>query len=189
MGKLILIKHAPPEVNPAVSSEQWHLGDKGRALCVPLAERIKPHSPTQIVSSTEPKAVETAEELSRLLNIPTRTQAGLEEHDRRDVPHMRSGEFISMIELLFRKPDELVLGNETADEAYERFAGTVRQIVPSDPNTTVAIVTHGTVMALLLARHNPERSGFDLWRQLALPSFVVVDSKQFRILEMTERIA
>src|SRR4051794_1171163 len=113
MSKLILIKHAPPEVDPSVSSEQWHLGEKGRRLCGPLAERVRKYSVSEIVTSSEPKAVETGEELAKLLSVATRVQEGLEEHDRRDVPHMRSGEFISMMELMFRRPDELVLGNET----------------------------------------------------------------------------
>ncbi|MBA2707010.1 MAG: histidine phosphatase family protein [Gemmatimonadaceae bacterium] len=189
MHKLILIKHAPPEVNPSISSEQWHLGEKGRALCVPLAERVKALGPTQIFSSTEPKAVETAQELSRHLGVPSRSKPGLDEHDRRDVPHMRSGEFISMVELLFRRPGELVLGNETADEAYERFAAAVREILAGDPDATPALVTHGTVLALFLARHNPDRQGFLLWRQLGLPSVVVVDADDFRIIETIDRVA
>ena len=188
MRKLILIKHAPPEVDPAVSSEQWHLGEKGRKLCGPLAERIRPYEPSRIVSSTEPKATETAQELGKVLAIPVATHAGLEEQDRRDVPHMRSGEFISMVELMFRKPDELVLGNETADEAYERIAAAVREIVSQNTASTSAVVTHGTVLALLLARHNPDRKPFDLWRQLGLPSVAVVNADDFRLQEIFERI-
>jgi 2,3-bisphosphoglycerate-dependent phosphoglycerate mutase len=188
MQKLILIKHAPPEVNPALSSEQWHLGAKGRTVCGPLAERVKTYAPTQIVSSTEPKAVETAQELSRHLKIPMRTQAGLEEHDRRDVPHMRSGEFIAMMELLFRKPSELVLGNETADEALARFEAAVQNVLSQTKDQTPAIVTHGTVMALLLAQHNPDRKAFELWRQLGLPSFVTVTTPNFAIEQVVQRV-
>src|SRR5262245_8453493 len=163
MSKLILIKHTPPEVDPAVSSEQWHLGEKGRKLCEPLAERLKQFLIGAIVTSAEPKAVETGEELARRLGVATRTHTGLEEHDRRNVPHRRSGEFISMMELLFRRPGELVLGDETAQEALERFEVAVQNVLWAASGKTLAIVTHGTVMALFLARHNRERKGFDLW--------------------------
>jgi 2,3-bisphosphoglycerate-dependent phosphoglycerate mutase len=188
MRKLILIKHAPPEVNPSISSEQWHLGEKGRKLCVPLAEKIRPLGPARIVSSTEPKAIETAQEVAKVLAIPMATHEGLEEHDRRDVPHMRSGEFISMMELMFRRPDELVLGNETADEALARFESAVDDVLSEAGDQTTAIVTHGTVLALFLARHNRDRKGFDLWRQLGLPSFVIVTLPEFMIEQVTERV-
>jgi broad specificity phosphatase PhoE len=53
---------------------------------------------------------------------------------------------------------------------------------------TTAIVTHGTVLALFLARHNRDRKGFDLWRQLGLPSFVIVTLPEFMIEQVTERV-
>ena len=52
----------------------------------------------------------------------------------------------------------------------------------------VTVVTHGTVLALFLARHNPDRNGFLLWRQLGLPSVVVVNASDFRIEEMIEKV-
>jgi 2,3-bisphosphoglycerate-dependent phosphoglycerate mutase len=188
MSKLILIKHAPPEVDPNVSSEQWHLGEKGRRLCGSLAERVKKYAVSEVVTSAEPKAVETGQELAKLLGVATRVQEGLEEHDRSGVPHMRSGEFISMMELMFRRPDELVLGNETADEALGRFEEAIDEVLARRAEGTAAVVTHGTVLALFLARHNPDRNGFLLWRQLGLPSVVVVNASDFRIEEMIEKV-
>src|SRR5690242_3605704 len=129
MRKLILIKHCPPEVLPEVPSERWHLSGKGKALCLPLADALKPHAPALVVSSEEPKAAETAQAVAERLKLPWRTATGLHEHDRSNVPHMRSGEFISMMELLFRKPRERVLGRETADEARDRFEDAVLDVV------------------------------------------------------------
>ena len=188
MSRLILIKHAPPEVNPTISSEQWRLGEKGRRLCQPLAERVRPFAPTRVFTSPEPKAIETGEELAQRLGIKTESRQGLAEHDRRDVPHMRSGEFISMIELLFRRPRERVLGNESAQEALERFERAIGSVAAEHPDESVAVITHGTVLALFLARHNPDRRGFDLWRQLGLPSFVVVNTPDFKIDQMVEKV-
>ena len=93
MPKLILIKHAAPEVVPSVPSEQWRLSDKGRASCTPLAELVRPHAPKAIVSSTEPKAIETAELVAKHIGIGHTTAPDLHEHDRSGVPHMRSSEF------------------------------------------------------------------------------------------------
>ena len=120
MGKLILVKHAAPEVVPAVSSEQWGLSERGRASCAGLAEALRAHQPDVIVSSDESKARETAELVAKELGVPFASAPGLHEHDRRGVPHMRSGEFISHVELMLRKRNDRVLGNESADEALRR---------------------------------------------------------------------
>src|SRR5437016_5699118 len=120
--KLILIKHASPLVIPGTPAEQWKLSDKGMQSCIPLAEALREHAPAAIVASEEPKARQTAEIVAAKLNIPFETAPDLHEHDRSNVPHMRSGEFISHMEVFFRKRDELVLGRETAAEALDRFS-------------------------------------------------------------------
>src|SRR5215213_5663272 len=125
MRKLILIKHAPPLVVPGTPPERWKLSDKGRESCGPLAAALRPHAPAVIVASEEPKAMETAQLVSETLAVPVETVTGLHEHDRSNVPHMRSGEFISHVELMFRRPGERVLGRESADEAFHRFDNAV----------------------------------------------------------------
>src|SRR5436190_12024140 len=94
MRKMILIKHAAPEVVPDVPSERWRLSEAGRQRCAPLAEAIRPHAPGLIVSSLEPKAAETGELVAARLGVAFETAEGLHEHDRSNVPHLRSREFI-----------------------------------------------------------------------------------------------
>ncbi len=188
MKRLILIKHAPPEVDPTQSSEKWNLGEKGRKACEGLAEKLRPHGIGKIVSSQEPKALQTAEELSSRLAVEVTSIPGLEEHDRRNVPHMRSGEFISMVELFFRRPDDLVLGDETANEALARLSAAIEAIVSDATEDTMAVITHGTVMALFLEKHRAGKSGFDLWRRLGLPSFAVLEIPSYKTIEMIERV-
>src|SRR4051812_47997211 len=121
MGKLILIKHAAPYVIPGTPPEQWTLSDKGRESCAALAEALREYSPVVFYASEEPKARETAELAASRIGTSVKTETDLREHDRTNVPHMRSGEFISHMELFFRRPGERVLGRETADEALARF--------------------------------------------------------------------
>jgi broad specificity phosphatase PhoE len=185
--KLILIKHSAPLIDPRRPPETWRLSEKGRALCAPLADAIAPHQPSIIISSEEPKARETGELVATKLSVPHETAPGLHEHDRSNVPHMRSGEFISMIELMLRKPDELVLGRETADEARSRFSNAVRNVIESKPDSSVAIVSHGTVIALFLAEHGAGKA-FDLWRGLGLPAFAVLSLPEMKVETIVERI-
>jgi broad specificity phosphatase PhoE len=187
MRKLILIKHASPLVIPGTPPEQWQLSDKGKDACAPLAEALREHQPSIIITSEEPKAQETAQLIASKLSIPTETAAGLHEHDRSNVPHMRSGEFISHVELFFRRPDERVLGRESADECLSRFEKAIDATIAAHPDGNLAIVTHGTVLAVFHAEHTG-KAPFDLWRNLGLPSFVVMTLPEFRVETMTQRI-
>jgi broad specificity phosphatase PhoE len=187
MRKLILIKHASPLVIPVTPPEQWKLSDKGRESCAALAEALREHEPAIIISSEEPKAQETAQLAASRLGVPTESAANLHEHDRTNVPHMRSGEFISHMELFFRRPDERVLGRESADEALSRFEKAVDSVVAAHSSGNIAIVTHGTVLALYLASHN-DRDPFHLWRELGLPSFVALDLATRKITGLVAKV-
>lgn len=185
--QLILIKHAAPLVDPAKSSDLWRLSEAGRAQAAKLAEVLRSSEIRAIVSSEEPKARETAEILGAALGVRVETARELREHDRRNVPHMRSRDFISMVELFFRKPDERVLGSESATQALERFERAVDEVIASHSEGNVAIVAHGTVIALYLARHS-DRSGFELWRAMGLPSYAVINLPQRKVENVVEKI-
>jgi broad specificity phosphatase PhoE len=187
MAKLILIKHAPPLVDPARPAHRWALSEAGREKCKMLARQLAPHALARMVSSEEPKAAHTAEIVALQLDIPWETAPGLHEHDRANVPHMRSAEFISMMELFFRKPDELVLGKETANQAQARFSAAVERVIEQHDSENIAVVTHGTVMALYLAPLT-NRPAFELWRDLGLPSFVVLARPPLRVIETVSKI-
>src|SRR2546426_12664230 len=97
MSRLILIKHAQPLIDASKPPEQWRLSEKGRASCAALADALAPHQLKIIISSEEPKARETVELVAAKLNLAHKTAAALHEHDRSNVPHIGSGEFIAMI--------------------------------------------------------------------------------------------
>jgi broad specificity phosphatase PhoE len=187
MARLILIKHAAPLVTPSMPSETWVLSEAGKHACSPLAEAIAPLAPTAVIASLEPKAAETGELLAARLGLPFETAAGLHEHDRSNVPHMQSREFISLVELFFRRPNEQVLGRETAEEAVSRFQNALDDVIAAHPTQDLAVVSHGTVIALLLEKLRGGR-GFELWRKMGLPSFAVIDLGQWRIEKIVERI-
>ena len=168
MPTLLLIKHAAPLVDPATPSASWRLSEKGIASCDALADRLAPFKPSRVVSSFEPKASETAERVAARLAIPCATAEGLHEHDRSNVPHLRTAEFISLVELFFRRPTQLVLGTETAADALDRFAEVVEPLCAG--HETLAVVAHGTVISLLLE----DRCGLDPFPDLARDGPAVV---------------
>jgi broad specificity phosphatase PhoE len=187
MRKLILIKHARPRVVESVAADEWELSEEGRAACKSLAEVVRPHEPGVIVSSEERKAKETARLLAEALGKPMETAPGLGEHDRSNVPMMRSGEFLSALAMFFKESNRLVLGRETADDAAGRFEQAIQAVLAEHPEGNLAVVTHGTVLALF-ASENGAGDPFMLYRQLGLPSMVVFSVPEFRVLEKREKV-
>jgi broad specificity phosphatase PhoE len=185
--RLILIKHARPQQVEGVNPHDWELSEVGKVSCSTLAERLKPWRPEVIVSSPETKAGQTAEIVGLALGVPWHTMDGLQEHDRSNVPIMRTGEFISSMAQFFRVRDALVLGDETADEAERRIVAAVDRAMREHEGKMVAVVTHGTVLALYAAA----RLGMDAfatWRKMGLPSFIVVeDGKAAHVIETIEK--
>ena len=133
--------------------------------------------------SKEPKAVETAETVARAVGVPARTADGLEEHHRRSVHYFPTKEeFERAVEQLFCKSDQLVLGTETAEQALNRVAVAIGQVIEAGQADSV-VVTHGTVMTLYLA----SVAGIEpmcFWRRLGTPSYVVLSLPDMRIQSM-----
>jgi len=171
---LILVKHSLPQTMENLPAREWKLSDVGRIRAQQLAERLSEFQPEIIVSSAEPKAKETAEIIARNHKLEFHIVDGLHEHDRSKTPYLSKHEFQAAMHEFFENPNTLVFGSETAAEAYARFYQTVRSVLDCHPNETVVIVAHGTVISLLVSRLTGI-SDFLLWKELGLPSFVVVD--------------
>jgi broad specificity phosphatase PhoE len=185
--KLILIKHTRPEIVENVPARDWRSSEEGRRACGPLAEAVRGFEPGIIITSDEPKAQETGRLVADALGKPLETAAGLHEHDRGNVPMMRSGEFLSALATFFKQPGRLVLGRETADEAAGRFDQAIQALLAKHAEGNIAVVTHGTVLALF-ASENGAGDPFTLYRQLGLPSIVVFSVPDYRLIEKRERI-
>lgn len=165
---MLLVRHSVPELDPAVPAEEWRLSDDGRQRCGPLAERLRAHEPTGIVSSTEPKARETAELVAGELGLEVQESAALRETARRTVPWLDTEELRRSLQELFDRPDEIVFGEESASHALARFSAALQGL---DERTVV--VSHGTVISLYAAGRTG-RDAFELWSSLELPDLVVV---------------
>ena len=183
MPGLILVKHSLTSIKPDLPASQWHLSEQGRRRCWALADKLALHRPVVIVTSTEPKAVETGHLVADRLGVPCETADGLHEHDRRNVGFLTTEEFEARVAEFFARPAELVFGSETADQAHARFRAAVDTVLARYPDQAVAIVAHGTVMTLFVVR-TTGLAPFPFWKQLGLPSFVVMSRPDFRFLSI-----
>lgn len=165
---MLLVRHSAPELDPTVPSEEWRLSEEGRRRCTPLGERLAGYRPRALVSSTEPKARETAELIAPALGLDVEVSDGLRETARRTVGWLDPDEIDRGLRGLFARPGEVVYGEESAASALARFESAVEGL-PEDS----VIVTHGTVLSLFVAARTG-RDPYELWRSLELPDVVEV---------------
>ncbi len=184
MRKLLLIKHAMPEIKPEVTAKLWTLSDFGRKQSTALAKQLKPYELKTIIASEEPKAAQTGEIIAKSLGVDFFLAPGLLEHDRSGGPFFASpAEFEQAVKQLFAQPDLLTWGNETAWQARDRFAKALKGVLGQHPKGNLAVVAHGTVITLLLAQHN-DIDAFEFWRRFKLASFVEISLPDFKLCEV-----
>src|SRR5688500_16440516 len=145
---LILVKHSLPQIAEDRPTNTWNLSAEGQVRARRLAEQLERFGPAVIVSSNEPQAKETAVLLASHFQLDMQIVSDLHEHDRSNVPYLSDHTFQASIREFFQKPDELVFGSETANQAYTRFYRGVHSILNEHQNKTIVIATHGTVISL-----------------------------------------
>jgi broad specificity phosphatase PhoE len=181
---LILIRHAKSKPDPALSANLWPLSDIGKQQAVDLSQTLSAYDLNQIFSSTEPKAIATAQFAADGLKVPHKIADRLHEHDRSNSPYFETqAEFESTVINLFQYPQDLVYGSETAAQAQQRFVDAAQQLCQQHPDKTLAIVSHGTVMTLFVAAFN-SMDVVAFWKALDFTSCVVLSRPDFKLLEV-----
>ena len=150
MGKIYLIRHGAPVPDPAVSSHLWPIDSDKSSQIKAFALRF-PDGVSTIYPSTEQKALSTALRLAPLWNARVaQGNPGFDEQQRHTVGWYEDvADFRAAVSQLFDHPNEVVFGEESAVQALARFKNAIAALPKTDD--AVAVVTHGTVMALYLA--------------------------------------
>ena len=187
MHRLVLVKHSMPEIERDKPASAWKLGEVGRRRSELLAARLSEFSPEVIWSSSEPKALETAQIVADEFSVPVEIADGLEEHHRDNVPFLSKEVFEEAVERFFRCPDRLVLGTETAEQASNRFVAAIDKVIDAGQADSI-VVTHGTVMTLYAASLAGVQT-MAFWRRLGLPSYVVLTVPDMRIESVVDGVA
>lgn len=179
---LHLIKHGQPEIVPGVPAHEWALSPGALDGLPELVYALWPR-PDLVVCSEEPKARATAQALADAEGLPLRPMVGLHEQLRYTAPWRDDpAAFEADIARFYAEPASIVSGEESADDAHRRFANAVRAVVAANPQETIALVGHGTVISLLVARANG-LDPLDVWRSTGLLGVLSVDADSLRLRE------
>lgn len=187
MSQIILIRHSISKQDDSLPANQWRLSQAGREACRPLAAALQPFSPTLLISSLEPKAIETARLTAAHLGVPSEMAAGLHEHDRSNLGYISQDRFQGLVREMMEKPEEQVFGLETGAQARGRFGAALEQLLAEYPEETLGLVTHGTVMSLYIAAANGLDT-YNFWERLGMPSFVILTLPRLEIIEVADSI-
>ena len=183
MRRLVLIRHANPTLRSDTPPAEWGLSEDGVRRARVLAGRILPGSAGTVYTSTERKAVETAQLLGTAWQLPVTPVRGLHEHERAGEPLVTASEFQRRVRELFARPRDLVYGTETGEGARRRFDGAVATVLAADSDDVI-IVSHGTVMTLFVAGAAGVEP-FAFWQSLDMPCAVTFTLPALSIAGLT----
>lgn len=172
---LVYVRHAMAVPAGGVHPTAWELDDAGRASARALAERLEVGDGVgAVLTSTEPKAVGTAEEIAEVWGAPVVADGRLREAVR---PWIGPG-YRAVAHRYLR--GELPEGWEPHGDVAERVGAAVGEAAAGAGPGTLVVVSHGLSLALHLgARLGPEfdREGF--WSSLAFPDAWRLDEQGF----------
>lgn len=186
--RLILVKHAMPELQAGLAPHHWQLGAPGREGAKRLSKALRSLGPLRLEHSPEPKAAQTAELVAIELGLGRHERHGLEEIDRTPQPILPRDAYIAHNARLFAEPTEAVVGTESAERALTRFYTAIDAAVLATISTEhLVVIAHGTVIALFVAAHNPI-DAFSLWQRLSCPSLVLLSIPDYALLEVRDTL-
>ncbi|GGR36173.1 hypothetical protein GCM10008957_52420 [Deinococcus ruber] len=135
---------------------------------------------SRIISSTEVKAIETGEIIANKLSLLLIQRDGLQEHERTNLGVLSPSDFQLGMGLMFSRPSQHVFGDESADDARVRFETSLNSLMESSQEDEL-VVSHGTVMSLLIA-HKNKLDARQLWETISMPDHFVLQWPSFKII-------
>lgn len=184
---IVLVKHARPDVDRSRPSEEWTLGVEGLEGSLRLAERLRPAGVELVVTSVEPKALETGRLVAQALDVPSQSGHDLHEQRRRTAGYLDGPMFDAAIRRLFAEPGSVVFGEESGDAAATRFEAAVEALRRVHRGRRLCVVAHGTVISLHLERRYGV-DGYTTWKSLGTPSYVIVDRRTRAVVDVVPSV-
>ena len=157
------LSHPEVQIDPATPVRQWGLSPRGRRRVEDCISANWLVGTTQIVSSEECKAVETAQAIANALNVDLEIRERMHENDRSSTGFLAPDAFEETADAFFARSDASVRGWERAVDAQLRIVGEIEQVLTRQVAGDVLFVGHGAVGTLAYCHYsgNPISRDFD----------------------------
>ena len=160
------LTHPQVRIDPAIPVPSWGLSEVGRARTEAIASAGRLSGTTQIISSGERKAIETAEIIAAKLNVDVEVREAMHENDRSATGFLMPDEFEAVANEFFAQPQISIRGWERAIDAQLRIVRGVEQVLARNRPGDVLFIGHGGVGTLLYCHY----SGFAIDRTYDQPA-------------------
>jgi broad specificity phosphatase PhoE len=148
------LTHPQVRLDPQVPVPEWGLSAVGRSRVETLVVSGWLAGTTQIVSSAETKAIQTAKPLAASLGIDLEIRDAMHENDRSATGFLVPAEFESVADQFFTSPHASIRGWERAIDAQARIVREVETVLARDLAGDVLFVGHGGVGTLLWCHYS-----------------------------------
>jgi broad specificity phosphatase PhoE len=160
------LTHPQVKIDPVIPVPSWGLSEVGRARTEAIASTGRLSGTTQIISSGERKAIETAEIIAAKLNVDVEVREAMHENDRSATGFLMPDEFEAVANEFFAQPQISIRGWERAIDAQMRIVREVEQVLARNRPGDVLFIGHGGVGTLLYCHY----SGFSIDRTYDQPA-------------------
>lgn len=143
------LSHPQVRVDPTVPVPEWGLSDIGRSRTEQASHTASLEAIVTIVSSSEQKAIETAEILALPLDLPVLQRPHTHENDRSATGFLTPDIFEETANRFFENPLQSIDGWERAVDAQSRIVAEVMSAIQQHVSGDLLIVGHGGVGTLL----------------------------------------
>jgi 2,3-bisphosphoglycerate-dependent phosphoglycerate mutase len=172
--RLILVRHARAEPDPAFPERNWPLSDTGRRQAADLVPVLAEFGVDALASSPFIRAIDTLR--------PYAEHAGLEIAVDEDLRERALGGWMpdaadveAAIRHMHADLEFQLEGGETGRACNARFDAALARIAAAHPGRTIAVGSHGGVLAHLIARQGVALPDA-FWRQIRNPHLFVFDA-------------
>lgn len=153
MTHIRYLTHPQVLIDPEKPVPQWGLSEVGRERVRRFAESALLATTTQIISSAERKATETAQPIAAALRINLEVRAAMHENDRTSTGFLPPNEFEDLANAFFAQPSQSVRGWERAIDAQTRIVREVETVLKRNLVGDILFVGHGAVGTLLFCHY------------------------------------
>jgi len=154
MPKVRYLTHPQVLIDPTVPIPLWGLSAVGRDRVAIFSQSRAPKTTTQIVSSAERKAIETAQPIAAALGLNLEVREAMHENDRSATGYLPPDEFEIVANEFFAHPFASVRGWERAIDAQARIVREVETVLERNLQGDILFVGHGAVGTLLFCHYS-----------------------------------
>lgn len=172
---IILVRHAEPVApgDPAHEENSRPLSRRGRVQAERLADELAGEPLAAIYSSPYPRAVQTVEPLAERLSLKIGIEDDLRERllSPHPLPDWRDHLRRAWRDFGYRLP-----GGESSTEAGQRVRRVLAKLAQRHRNETIAVASHGNLIALALHSAAPQGVDFAFWERIPVPAVYRLDA-------------